>query len=91
MRIRHLLLLLLLTPALGHAYVGPGIGMGVIASLMALGSAFFVMAYHFIVAPVRRWLGKDKQDGEAPENPDDRDKKENEPPGQPDAGRNDRP
>jgi hypothetical protein len=53
---------LLLTPSLCYAYVGPGVGLTVIASLLALGSAFFITLFGFIWLPIKRFFKGDDDD-----------------------------
>lgn len=60
--------LLLLAPSLCLAYVGPGIGLTVITSLLALGSAFFITVFGFLWLPVKRFF---KGDGETDTATDD--------------------
>jgi len=62
LQLRFLLVFLLTLPLAAHAYVGPGMGLGLIGSILALGSAFFITLFHFIIAPLRRLLGKKEQD-----------------------------
>lgn len=60
MKIRHLLTILILMPSLCYAYVGPGMGFTVIASLMALGSAFFITLFNFIWQPIKHFFKRNK-------------------------------
>lgn len=75
--LKHLLLFLLLSmtlmPTHSYAYLGPGFGFGAIASLFALGSAFFITAFNFIWLPIKRFLGLSKNDNDAEENISDDD------------------
>lgn len=61
-------------PAHAYAYLGPGFGFGAIASLFALGSAFFITLFNFIWLPIKHFLGLEK----AVDNPlEDADKNSN--------------
>jgi len=51
-----MVLALVLTPAMAHAYVGPGLGMGAIGSAFALIGAVFMGIVGFIWYPIKRLL-----------------------------------
>ncbi len=66
-----LFILLLLMPSLCYAYVGPGVGLTVISSLLALGSAFFITLFGFIWLPIKRFFkGAENDTTDSDENED---------------------
>lgn len=66
-----MILALLAMPSLCYAYVGPGIGLTVITSLLALGSAFFITVFGFIWMPIKRFLKGEDSDTENSEEKED--------------------
>jgi hypothetical protein len=58
------LILFLASPMLAHAYLGPGFGLGALATLLTLGSAAFFTVYSYVWLPIKHRLGlnKDKPD-----------------------------
>ena len=59
-----LLVLILGQPATAFAYVGPGAGLSIIGSLLAIVAAIVVGIFGFLWFPVRRLLRKRKQAAE---------------------------
>jgi ABC-type bacteriocin/lantibiotic exporter with double-glycine peptidase domain len=58
------LVLVLGQPATAFAYVGPGAGLSIIGSLLALFAAIVIGIFGFIWFPIRRLLRKRKQAAE---------------------------
>jgi hypothetical protein len=54
----------ILTPSISYAYVGPGVGLTALLSLLTLGSAFFVALFGFIWLPVKQFFQDEKADEE---------------------------
>ena len=44
------------TPAMAHAYIGPGMGLGVVASILGLVAVFFMVLVAMIWFPLKRKL-----------------------------------
>ncbi|MGD8913948.1 MAG: hypothetical protein PVI97_16885 [Candidatus Thiodiazotropha sp.] len=57
---RVLVISVLLFPALGHAYIGPGAGLGAIGTAIALLGALILLIVGFIWYPVKRLLRRSK-------------------------------
>lgn len=58
-------LLLILSPAVANAYIGPGAGLGAFAVLIAVCLAVLLLAIGFIWYPLKRFLRSKK--GQSPE------------------------
>lgn len=54
-----------LTPAMAQAYIGPGMGLGAVASLLGLVAVFFMMMAAFLWFPIKRRLKKRRKAAEA--------------------------
>lgn len=55
-----LYILLILVPLPAWAYIGPGIGLGVIASILGFIGAFFLAIFAILYYPIKRALNKRK-------------------------------
>ena len=55
------LAVLVLLPLSAHAYIGPGMGAGVIASILGLISAIFLALAAIVYYPIKRALKKRKK------------------------------
>lgn len=44
------------SPALAHAYIGPGMGLGVVASILGLVAVFFMVLVALVWFPLKRKL-----------------------------------
>ena len=53
-----LTLILALTPAMAQAYIGPGMGLGVVASLLGLVAVFFMVMLALIWFPLKRRIAR---------------------------------
>jgi hypothetical protein len=72
------LLLTALMPLPALAYVGPGLGLSAIMSLLAFAGAIFVSVFSFFWLPLKRLLkGRKKTSGEPAENNDKPSKEDN--------------
>lgn len=47
-----------LTPAMAQAYIGPGMGLGVVASVLGLVAVFFMVMVAFIWFPIKRRIAR---------------------------------
>ncbi|WP_137699751.1 hypothetical protein [Marimonas lutisalis] len=47
-----------LMPAMAQAYIGPGMGLGAVASLLGLVAVFFMVMIAFIWFPIKRRIAK---------------------------------
>ena len=59
------IVLLLFSVATAHAYVGPGLGIGVIAAILSALLAVILAVAGFVWYPIKRMLKKKKQAGAA--------------------------
>lgn len=59
-------LLLSLAPLHAHAYIGPGMGLGVAATVLGLFVAFVLLLVGLIWLPIRRFMRKRKQGRQVP-------------------------
>lgn len=76
----YLLTLLLCLPLVAHAYVGPGIGLGALMTLLTLLLAFAATLWQLVWQPLKRLFSKaprqqeeQKEETGQPENNDDPD------------------
>ncbi|MDQ2091597.1 hypothetical protein [Marimonas arenosa] len=54
-----------LIPAMAQAYIGPGMGLGAIASLLGLVAVFFMVMVAFLWFPIKRRIAKRRKAAEA--------------------------
>lgn len=59
-------LFLTLAPLHAHAYIGPGMGLGVAATVLGLFVAFVLLLVGLIWLPIRRFMRKRKQSRQVP-------------------------
>ncbi len=61
------LTLVLTYPVYAHAYIGPGMGLGVAATVLGLFAAFILLLIGLIWLPVRRFFKNRRQKNNNPE------------------------
>lgn len=64
------LAILLAVPTAAQAYVGPGMGLGLIASSLGIAAAFLMAMVAMIWFPVKRMIKRRKANSAAPEEKD---------------------
>jgi Kef-type K+ transport system membrane component KefB len=61
--------ILTVVPGLSHAYVGPGVGLSALGSILAFIGAIFLMIVGFLWYPIKRLIKRKSADSEGGDSP----------------------